>query len=106
MDVLAGYQPRAFARLDEIAQMLGFPGKLGMDGSGVWDAFVAGEIERIRAYCEVDALNTFLLHLRYELVRGRLSPDGYERECDVVRDALGADARGHLAEFLQAWTRS
>ena len=29
MDVLAGYQPRAFARLDEIAQMLGFPGKLG-----------------------------------------------------------------------------
>ena len=27
MDVLAGYQTRAFAPLDEIAQMLGFPGK-------------------------------------------------------------------------------
>ena len=36
MDVLAGYQSRAFAPLDEIAQMLGFPGKLSMDGSGVW----------------------------------------------------------------------
>ena len=106
MDVLAGYQPRAFARLDEIAQMLGFPGKLGMDGSGVWDAFRAGEIERIRAYCEVDALNTFLVHLRYELMRGRLSRDAYERECNVVRGALGDDPRGHLAEFLQAWTPS
>ncbi len=103
MDVLAGYQARAFARLDEIAQMLGFPGKLGMDGSGVWDAYAAGEIERIRAYCETDALNTFLVYLRYELMRGRLSRDAYERECDVVRDGLRDDARGHLTEFLQAW---
>ena len=103
MDVLAGYQPRAFAPLDEIAQMLGFPGKLGMDGAGVWEAHVAGEIERIRAYCEVDALNTFLLYLRYELMRGRLSREGYERECEVVRDALGDDARDHLTEFLRAW---
>ena len=103
MDVLAGYQARAFARLDEIAQMLGFPGKLGMDGSGVWDAYAAGEIERIRAYCETDALNTFLVYLRYELMRGRLSRDAYERECDVVRDGLRDDARGHLTEFLEAW---
>ena len=77
-----------------------------MDGSGVWDAFRAGEVERIRAYCEVDALNTFLVHLRYELMRGRLSSDAYERECNVVRGALGDDPRGHLAEFLQAWTPS
>lgn len=106
MDVLAGYQSRAFAPLDEIAQMLGLPGKLGMDGSGVWDAYAAGEIERIRAYCEVDALNTFLVYLRYELMRGRLFPDGYERECEVVREGLESDGRAHLAEFLQAWRAS
>ena len=106
MDVLAGHQPRAFAPLDEIAQMLGFPGKLGMDGAGVWEAYAAGEIERIRAYCETDALNTFLVHLRYELMRGRLSHDGYDRECRVVRDALRGESRSHLAEFLQAWERS
>ena len=106
MDVLAGYQARAFAPLDEIAQVLGFPGKLGMDGSRVWDAYAAGEIERIRAYCEVDALNTFLVYLRYELIRGRLSGDAYERECDVVQEGLKDDPRGHLAEFLQAWERS
>ena len=106
MDVLAGYQARAFAPLDEIAQMLGFPGKLGMDGSGVWDAYAAGDVDRIRAYCETDALNTFLVYLRYELMRGRLSRDAYERECDVVRGGLRDDARGHLVEFLQAWGAS
>ena len=103
MDVLAGHQPRAFAPLDEIATMLGFPGKLGMDGSGVWDAYAAGEIERIRAYCEIDALNTFLVYLRYELIRGRLVQAAYECERKLVLDSLGDDPRAHLADFLQAW---
>ena len=107
MDVLAGYQLRAFAPLDEITQMLGFPGKLGMDGSGVWEAYAAGEIERIRAYCETDALNTFLVHLRCELMRGRLSRDGYDRECETVRDALRKEeSRDHVAEFLRRWEQS
>ena len=37
----AGYQNRAWAPLDEIAQLCGLPGKLGMDGSQVWDAYQA-----------------------------------------------------------------
>jgi len=44
MDVLAGYQNRAFAPLDEIAQLCGLPGKLGMDGSQVYAAWKRGEI--------------------------------------------------------------
>ncbi len=35
MDVLAMYQPRAYAGLDAMARLCGFPGKLGMDGSAV-----------------------------------------------------------------------
>ena len=35
MDVLAMYQPRANAPLDQMAKLCGFPGKLGMDGSKV-----------------------------------------------------------------------
>ena len=106
MDVLAGHQPRAFAPLDEVAQMLGLPGKMGMDGSGVWEAYAGGEIERIRAYCEIDALNTFLVYLRCELMRGRLSRDAWERECEVVRDGLGESGQDHLTEFLRAWESS
>ena len=58
MDVLSNYQPRAAAPLDEIAVMLGLPGKMGRSGAEVWEQFLAGRIEDIRNYCETDALNT------------------------------------------------
>ncbi|SIK49134.1 Predicted 3'-5' exonuclease related to the exonuclease domain of PolB [Mycobacteroides abscessus subsp. abscessus] len=36
MDLLAKYNGRANAPLDQLAKLCGFPGKLGMDGSQVW----------------------------------------------------------------------
>ena len=54
MDLLALYHPRASAPLDALAKLCGFPGKLGMDGSKVWQAFQDGEIVSIRNYCETD----------------------------------------------------
>lgn len=103
MDVLAGYEPRAVAPLHEIAVMLGFPGKLGMDGSQVWPAYQAGEIQRIRDYCETDVVNTYLIYLRFQLMRGHLSEVEYQHECQLVRDTLHADGRAHLQEFVAAW---
>ncbi|MDX1516975.1 MAG: 3'-5' exonuclease, partial [Woeseiaceae bacterium] len=66
MDVLAGFNARAYAKLDEIASLLGFPGKLGMSGDKVWDAYRDGRLADIRNYCETDVLNTFLVYLRFE----------------------------------------
>ncbi len=103
MDVLAYYQPRASAPLDEIALMLGLPGKMGMSGARVWDEYLAGNIEGIRNYCETDVLNTYLVFLRWDLIRGRLDRSGYEREQKLVRDTLATSGRQHLEEFLAAW---
>jgi len=103
MDVLAGYQPRASAPLDEIAQMLGFPGKLGMDGSKVWSAYQDGRLGEIRDYCETDVVNTYLVYLRFELLRGNLDPPGYDREIQRVRETLRDDARPHWLAFLDSW---
>ena len=103
MDVLAGYQPRATARLDEIATMLGFPGKMGMSGARVWDSYQAGDIEGIRNYCETDVLNTYLVFQRFELIRGHITPALYEQACDQVRTALGQENKPHLDEFLKYW---
>lgn len=103
MDVLAGFQSRGAAPLDEMAQILGLPGKLGMHGSLVWDAYLAGEIGRIRDYCETDALNTFLIYLRFELLRGNLDDAGYRKECQTVRDYLVHAGQPHLDQFLSAW---
>jgi predicted PolB exonuclease-like 3'-5' exonuclease len=103
MDVLAGYQARACAPLDEVSAMLGFPGKLGMDGSRVWGSFLAGDIAGIRAYCETDVLNTFLVYLRFELMRGRMSRAEYDAECRTLRDYLAREGHAHFTEFLGAW---
>lgn len=103
MDVLSGYQARAVAPLDEVASMLGFPGKMGMSGAKVWDAFLAGGLQDIRNYCETDVLNTYLVFLRFELVRGRLTAAEYHAECLQLRDYLKAENRPHFDEFLSAW---
>jgi predicted PolB exonuclease-like 3'-5' exonuclease len=103
MDVLAGYQPRASAPLDQLASLCGFPGKLGMSGAKVWDYFVAGRIAEIRDYCETDVVNTYLLYLRYQRLRGRLDAKSYHSECRLVRDSLGQLPGAHWPEFLGAW---
>lgn len=103
MDVLAMFNARANAPLDEIAQLCGFPGKLGMDGSKVWGAYQAGEIEAIRNYCETDVANTYLVFLRFQLMRGHLSQDEYTTEIQLVRDTLSGYSGQHWQEFLQAW---
>lgn len=103
MDVLAGFQGRGRVRLDSMAQLLGLPGKLGMKGEEVWAAYLDGRAADIRNYCETDVLNTYLVYLRFERMRGRLDAAEHERECDLVRDWLGASDKAHLQEFLAAW---
>jgi predicted PolB exonuclease-like 3'-5' exonuclease len=103
MDVLSGYQARAVAPLDEIAALLGFPGKMGESGAAVWDKYLAGDIEGIRNYCETDVLNTYLVYLRFELVRGHLDREAYELECERVRDELRKQNKPHLQGFLTRW---
>jgi 3'-5' exonuclease len=103
MDLLAGYQNRAFAPLDEIAQLSGLPGKLGMDGSKVWGAWRDGKIEAIRNYCETDVANTYLLFQRFQRMRGILTPEAYEREVALFRSWLGEQKAEHWSEFAAAW---
>lgn len=103
MDVLSSYQARARVSLQAAASLLGLPGKLGMSGDKVWDAWLDGQIEVIRNYCETDVLNTFLIFLRFELMRGRLLRDQYLLEVARVREALQAQAKPHFQEFLAAW---
>jgi 3'-5' exonuclease len=103
MDVLAGYQNRAWAPLDEIAQLCGLPGKLGMDGSQVYPAFKRGEIEAIRNYCETDVANTYLLFLRFQLIRGVFNPAEYDKELALFREFLAIQQAPHWKEFASAW---
>ena len=102
MDVMASYNPRANAPLDQMAVLLGFPGKTAMDGSKVCDAFLDGKIKQIRDYCEADALNTYLIYLQWLMVKGDLSKAELLKEQDVVKNIL-VTAEPHLQDFLKAW---
>jgi 3'-5' exonuclease len=103
MDVLAAYQPRAAASLHDLALILGLPGKLGMSGADVWGCYCDGGIAQIRDYCEIDALNTYLIFLRWELLRGNLDNARWLKEQQLVRDTLKNDGRSHLRAFLAEW---
>jgi predicted PolB exonuclease-like 3'-5' exonuclease len=103
MDVVSCFQNRARVGLDDISVMLGLPGKMGMDGSRVWDTWCAGGIVDIRNYCETDALNTYLVYLRFQLIRGQLDEPGYERETARVREFLAGSPEAHLRAYGAAW---
>lgn len=103
MDVLAGYQGRGRASLDQMATMLGFPGKLGMSGDRVWPCWLEGGIDEIRNYCETDVLNTHLVFLQFEFMRGNLDAAMLEREFELVRSTIASLEQPHLDEFSKAW---
>jgi len=103
MDLLAMYQPRASAPLDELAKLMGLPGKLGMDGGAVWGTWLAGGIDAIRDYCETDVVNTYLVYLRFQLMRGRMSAAEHAAEIAFVRAELGRIDAPHWRQFLAAW---
>jgi len=103
MDVLSSFQGRGRASLSNMATLLGLPGKLGFDGSQVWEAFQAGNLVGIRRYCETDVLNTWLIWLRFAQLRAALSREQHAEELTRVKNYLRASPEPHFAQFLRAW---
>jgi predicted PolB exonuclease-like 3'-5' exonuclease len=103
MEVLSAYQGRGRASLDQTAVLLGFPGKLGMSGDKVWQTWLDGGIDDIRNYCETDVLNTYLIYLRFEFMRGNLDARDIDREFKLVRSTVESMNQPHLDDFTAAW---
>jgi hypothetical protein len=103
MDLLALYQPRNAVPLDQMAKLMGLPGKMGMDGSQVWEAYHAGALQAIRDYCEADVLNTWLVFLRFQMMRGAMDPDQHATECAITRDWLLRQPQPRWQAFLERW---
>jgi 3'-5' exonuclease len=103
MDVIAGFQARGRASLADVASLLGLPGKMGFSGAEVWGAWQAGNLEGIRRYCETDVLNTYLVFLAFQRMRGHLDAPEWETERARVRDLLQGSGEPHHREFLEQW---
>jgi len=98
----------ARCRMDEVAALVGAPGKVGVDGSQVDALYRSGDLAAIRNYCETDVLNTYLIYLRWALLTGQTTPAGLiaaeaDAEAYLARES---ETRPHLAEFLAAWEQA
>jgi predicted PolB exonuclease-like 3'-5' exonuclease len=100
MDLLALYQPRASAPLDQLAKLMGLPGKQGMAGDAVWGAWCEGRIDDIRDYCETDVVNTYLVYLRFQKMRGVLTAAEHDTEVAFICSQLAALNKPHWQAFL------
>ena len=85
-ELLAGQA--AAAPLDLYAKLVGLPGKEEVDGEDVQALYAAGDLDRIAAYCTTDVVQTYLLFLRFQLLQGGLTPDGYEESVAHARESL------------------
>lgn len=103
MDMLASHKQSAVAPLDHIATMLGYPGKIGMDGSKIWDQYQSGHLNAIRNDCETDVLNTYLVYLRFQFMHGKINSEELEQESTLLRHLLDNSAKEHLQQFSKSW---
>jgi 3'-5' exonuclease len=87
-DLLTGGGVSVAAPLDLYAKLVGLPGKEDVAGEDVQSLYSAGAHDRIAAYCMTDVVQTWLLYLRFRLVEGSLTPDGYEESIASAREAL------------------
>ena len=74
MEVLSNFgASRLSGGLNVLANMLGKPGKTGVDGSKVQGLHDAGGDDEINRYCRCDVLDTYFVFLRTRVLTGRLT---------------------------------
>ena len=103
-DWLADHGAIRAGKLDQIARLIGLPGKVGVDGSQVEGLFAQGELAAIENYCLADCAQTALLYLRFQLLRGAIAPEDYQARVGELVDALAAD--GRVAGVLEGLDRA
>lgn len=102
-DVMSGFGASARPSLAELAALSGIPAKIGgIDGSQVESMVAAGKLEELAAYCETDVFVTYLLFLRFSLVSGGLSLEGYRSSLEHLRQHIAdrIEKRPYLQPYL------
>ncbi|TDJ80268.1 3'-5' exonuclease [Campylobacter volucris] len=91
-------------KLDTLCTMAGLPGKYDVSGDQVLELFYDGKIEKIHEYCESDVLNTYMLFLKYELIKGHLTQEDYLNILEHFKDELlqKQTTKSYQEPFLQA----
>ncbi len=103
MDAMAMFQNRHFQKLDDMACFFGFPGKRGGGGYRVPEQVQHGEWTALMQYCEGDVLNTWLIYLRWSLLKGLISTAEHQQW--VQRSIAFLATLPRQQDFLKLWAR-
>lgn len=103
MDLLSGYGASARMSLDEMAHVLGVPGKLDTHGSDVMTLYESGEIQAIRSYCETDVMTTALIFAQYARHREWMDADQAMTFDHSVENFLDERNEPHWRMFHDRW---
>lgn len=95
---------RLVGGLNLIANLIGKPGKTGIDGSQVQDMYAQGEVAAINDYCMGDVLDTYFVFLRTRVLAGYLSLEAEHQRVEQARDWIAAQTDSRACQhYLAHW---
>ncbi len=106
MDLFTNFgASRMTGGLNLLANLIGKPGKTGIDGSKIQDMHAAGEDAAINDYCRCDVLDTYFVFLRSRVLLGYLNLDQEKALVDQTHAWLTAhrDENPAYAHYLEHW---
>jgi 3'-5' exonuclease len=105
-DVLTNFGASRFnGGLNLVANLLGKPGKMDVQGYMVQDLWNEGKLQEINDYCRCDVLDTYFAFLRTMVLLGQLQLSDEQRLVQDVKEWLEARATTipAYATYLQSW---
>lgn len=105
-DVLTNFGASRFnGGLNLVANLLGKPGKMDVQGYMVQDLWNEGKIAEINDYCRCDVLDTYFAFLRTMVLLGNLKLEDEQRLVDEVHEYLSQRATTIPAyvSYLEQW---
>ncbi|MBK7394289.1 MAG: ribonuclease H-like domain-containing protein [Chloracidobacterium sp.] len=94
-------------KLDELAKLCGYPGKIDVKGDQVTDLWLERNLTKIVEYNQIDVLNTYLVWLRVVYFAGQLTEEQYVEEQEQFREFLEAETekpeKAFINDFLAKW---
>ena len=108
LDLLKLFSARDMTpKLDELARLCGFPGKIDVKGDQVTDLWLERNISKIIEYNQIDTLNTYLVWHRLIYFSGMIGEEEYQLEQETFREFLETEMqkpeKAFLSDFLAKW---
>lgn len=105
IELFSDFGASAKVKLSELCATFKLPGKMGVDGSQVSQLYDNGKYNEIRDYCEIDALNTYLLYIRALHHRGRITTKSYNDCIDSLVLYFNKKGSAHFLKFYEEWSK-